>query len=56
MAVTRRRLRNFKWAITAFFLLLGLATLAAYIKIGIAHAPLYGEPYVPASIATGVHT
>ena len=54
--VSRRRLRNFKWAITVFFLVLGLATLAAYIKIGIAHAPLYGEPYVPASIATGVHT
>ena len=54
-AVTRRRLRNFKWAITVFFLLLGLATLAAYIKIGIEHAPLYGEPYLPSWLAGGGH-
>jgi fumarate reductase subunit C len=32
---------------TVFFLVLGLATLAAYIRIGIAHAPHAGEPYVP---------
>ncbi len=44
---TRRRLRAFKWTITAFFLALGLATLAAYVKIGIEHAPDYGQPYVP---------
>jgi fumarate reductase subunit C len=31
-----------------FFLVLGLATLAAYIKIGIEHAPNYGQPYTPA--------
>jgi len=30
---------------------LGLATLAAYVKIGIEHAPRYGEPYVPAALA-----
>ena len=36
---TRRRLKALKWAMTAFFLVLGLATLAAYIKIGIEHAP-----------------
>jgi len=53
-AVTRRRLRTFKWALTAFFLVLGLATLAAYIKIGIEHAPNYGEHYVPSWVATGV--
>jgi fumarate reductase subunit C len=29
---------------------LGFATLAAYIKIGIAHAPNYGERYVPAAL------
>jgi len=46
-ARTRRRLRALKWAITAFFLLLGLATLAAYVKIGIGHAPFYGQPYEP---------
>jgi fumarate reductase subunit C len=50
---TRRRLRLFKWTITAFFLLLGLATLAAYIKIGIEHAPYYGEPYIPTWLQEG---
>jgi fumarate reductase subunit C len=50
---TRRRLRAFKWVITAFFLLLGLATLAAYMKIGIEHAPFYGQHYLPAGMATG---
>jgi fumarate reductase subunit C len=54
-AATRRRLRTFKWAITVFFLVLGLATLAAYIKIGVEHAPNYGQPYVPAAV-TAVHT
>jgi fumarate reductase subunit C len=47
---TRRRLKTLKWSITAFFLVLGFATLAAYIKIGIEHAPRYGEPYVPAGV------
>ena len=46
---TRRRLKTLKWALTVFFLVLGFATLAAYIKIGIAHAPNYGQPYVPAA-------
>ena len=43
----RKRLKTLKWAITVFFLALGFATLAAYIKIGIDHAPKYGERYVP---------
>ena len=47
---TRRSLKTLKWAITVFFLVLGFATLAAYIKIGIEHAPKYGERYVPASL------
>jgi fumarate reductase subunit C len=47
---TRRRLKLLKWALTVFFLVLGFATLAAYIKIGIAHAPNYGERYVPAAL------
>jgi fumarate reductase subunit C len=51
---TRRRLRRFKWGLTAFFLVLGLATLAAYMKIGIEHAPEYGQPYQPASLQAGV--
>jgi len=44
---TRRRLRQLKWALTAFFIVLGLATLAAYVKIGIEHADRYGERYTP---------
>jgi fumarate reductase subunit C len=50
-AATRRHLRTLKWALTAFFLVLGLATLAAYVRIGIEHAPHYGEPYVPSWLA-----
>jgi fumarate reductase subunit C len=49
---TRRKLRLFKWTLTAFFLALGLATLLAYVKIGIDHAPNYGQRYVPASLTT----
>ena len=44
---TRKRLKTLKWALTAFFLVLGLATLVAYVKIGIEHAPHAGEPYTP---------
>jgi fumarate reductase subunit C len=43
----RRRLKVVKWAMTVFFLALGFATLAAYVKIGIEHRDRYGEPYVP---------
>ena len=45
---TRHRLRTLKWAITAVFLFLGLTTLAAYMKIGLAHRDHYGERYTPA--------
>ena len=31
-----------------------LATLAAYMKIGIEHAPYYGQPYEPATVAAEV--
>jgi fumarate reductase subunit C len=48
---TRVRLKRLKWAITVFFLALGLATLAAYVKIGIEHQARYGERYVPAHLA-----
>ena len=44
---TRKRLKRLKWAITVFFLALGVATLAAYIKIGIEHRDHAGERYVP---------
>jgi fumarate reductase subunit C len=47
---TRRRLKTLKWALTVFFVVLGFATLAAYIKIGIEHAPKAGERYVPAAV------
>jgi fumarate reductase subunit C len=52
----RRRLKTFKWSITVFFLVLGFATLAAYIKIGIEHAPRNGEPYVPTAVQAGTQT
>ena len=43
----RRRLKTLEWALTAFFLVLGLATLAAYVKIGQEHTDRVGEPYTP---------
>jgi len=45
---SRKRLKTLKWALTVFFLALGLATLAAYVKLGIEHVPKYGERYTPA--------
>lgn len=42
---SRINLRRLKYAITAFFLTLGLLTLAAYIKIGIEHQDKAGERY-----------
>lgn len=48
---TRHRLRVLKWSLTAFFIVLGLATLATYVRIGIGHAGHYGEAYVPTWIA-----
>jgi fumarate reductase subunit C len=48
--VTRHRLKLAKWALTVFFLVLGFATLAAYIKIGIEHQDRYGERYVPSRL------
>ena len=44
---TRRRLTRLKWAITVFFLALGLLTLAAYMKLGYEHRARVGEEYVP---------
>jgi fumarate reductase subunit C len=49
-AATRRRLRTLKWLLTAFFLTLGLAALAAYVRLGIEHADRYGQPYSPAAV------
>ena len=47
---TRKRLKALKWVLTAFFLVLGLATLAAYCKIGVEHAASAGQRYVPAFV------
>lgn len=47
---SRRRLAIAKWTLTAFFVVLGLFTLAAYMKIGYAHRDHVGERYVPASV------
>ncbi len=44
---TRKKLKKAKWAVTVFFLVLGFATLAAYIKIGLEHKANYGERYHP---------
>ncbi|MDR2789794.1 MAG: fumarate reductase cytochrome b subunit [Campylobacteraceae bacterium] len=38
--ITRARLTKIKWALTAFFLALGLLTLAAFIKTGYKYADL----------------
>ena len=43
----REFLKKLKWALTAFFLILGLATLGAYMKIGFEHRAQYGERYQP---------
>jgi fumarate reductase subunit C len=56
---SRKRLKVLKWALTVFFLVLGLATLAAYMKIGHEHRNHVGERYEPAWVAPpvppGVH-
>ncbi len=48
----RRRLQIIKWIITSFFLVLGIVTLAAYMKIGAEHAANVGERYVPSFYQT----
>lgn len=44
---TRKLLKRVKWGITVFFLVLGLLTLAVYMKIGHEHRDRVGERYVP---------
>lgn len=44
---TRIKLKKVKWALTVFFLVLGFASLFAYMKIGMDHADKVGEKYVP---------
>jgi fumarate reductase subunit C len=43
----RQKVHKIKWAITGFFLALGLLTLAAYMKIGYEHRDSAGERYTP---------
>jgi fumarate reductase subunit C len=47
---SRAVLSRLKWGLTLFFLLLGLVTLAAYMKIGFEHRDHYGERYTPAGV------
>jgi fumarate reductase subunit C len=47
----RRRLRRLKTRLTVSFLLLGLLTLAAYMRIGFEHRERAGERYVPSFLA-----
>jgi len=51
----RRRLARIKWAITGFFIVLGLATFAAYVEIGLAHADRAGERYLPPAAGAASH-
>ena len=44
---SRKRLKTLKWVLTVFFIVLGLATLAAYMKIGYEHRDRAGERYTP---------
>ena len=43
----RHRLRTLKTLFSAFFIVLGLLSLGAYMKIGIAHADRAGERWTP---------
>lgn len=47
---TRKKLKQAKWAITVFFLALGVLTLVAYLKIGIEHQDRAGERYHPTAM------
>jgi fumarate reductase subunit C len=47
----RRGLKRLKWILTVFFISIGLATLAAYMRIGFEHRDHYGERYVPSHLA-----
>ncbi|MDR1529870.1 MAG: fumarate reductase cytochrome b subunit [Burkholderiales bacterium] len=51
---TRDFLKKLKWATTGFFLIIGFATLFAYMKLGYEHRANYGEPYVPTSISQSI--
>jgi fumarate reductase subunit C len=46
-AATRKNLKMLKWVLSAFFIVLGLITLAAYIKIGMGRDARIGKEFVP---------
>ena len=50
--VTRKRLKRLKWLLSIFFIVLGLATLAAYMKIGYSQRDHPGMRYTPAWLQT----
>jgi fumarate reductase subunit C len=56
---SRKRLKLLKWALTVFFLVLGLATLAAYMKLGYERRHHVGDAYTPSwvipPVPPGVH-
>ena len=52
-AASRARLRKLMWAIVLFFLLLGAASLATYMRIGYEHAERAGERYHPQTLQGG---
>ena len=54
-AAVRRRLLWAKHALSAFFITLGLVTLAAYVDLGRDHAERAGARYVPAQHAAPRH-
>ena len=43
--LNRRRMQRVKWGLTGFLLILGMLTLAAYMKIGYEHRDRAGERY-----------
>jgi len=47
---TRKRLKVLKNVLTAFFIILGLASFVAYAKIGLDHRDRAGERYTPESV------
>jgi fumarate reductase subunit C len=51
----RQRLVRIKWALTAFFIALGLITLLAYMKVGYDNRDRVGERYVPTHLQSGAH-
>ena len=54
-AASRRILLRISWVITAVFLLLGMLSIATYVKIGIEHQDRAGERYRPSAVWLPAH-